>query len=239
MKMRFFGLLIVLTSAIAANAQSTRALQSFEIGMKASETGDHLAALSEFKDTLRLIEREGAADRFFAKVHYNLGVSNYKLQRLNDTVAEYSKALRFAGGSYGRASYALGLTHSELGNWRDAEKAFRQAIVQNHRDGEAWFDLAFVYLAMGENERAINAFQKAVKYRAAETAVSHNNIGVLLAAEGKTREAETEFEKAFEISKGSLSQAAANLENLGAGSPTTRRLEIAKRQQTGESPKTL
>lgn len=239
MKMRLFVLLIVLASAIAANAQSTRALQSFEIGMKASETGDHLAALSEFRDTLRLIEREGATERFFAKVHYNLGVSNYKLQRFNEAVAEYSKALWFTNGSYGRASYALGLTHSELGNWKDAEKAFRRAIVQNSRDGEAWFDLAFVYLAMGENERAINAFQKAVKYRAKETAVSHNNIGVLLAAEGKTQEAETEFEKAFEISKGSLLQAEANLENLGAGSPTTRRLEIAKRQQTGDSPKTL
>lgn len=233
--MRLLILLVFLASAIGINAQSTRALQLFEIGINASEKGDHATALQEFSNTLKTNEREGASDRFFAKVHYNLGVSNYQLLRFEQAVVEYKKAETYANGSYERASYALGLAHSELKNWKEAEKAFRRAIIQNSRNGEAWFDLAFVYVATGENDKAVRAFQKAVKFGAAEIAVSHNNLGVLMALNGDVKNAEIELRKAVEVSGGSLEAANSNLATFSKnGQVTLESLAFARRQPTME-----
>jgi tetratricopeptide (TPR) repeat protein len=239
MKMR--GLLLVLLFVIpfSVSAQSLAALQNFEQGVKASRSGSHAAALQSFTDTLALIEREGATEKFFAKVHYNLGVSNYSLRRLEPAALEYEKAERFSKGSYEKAAYALGLVESERGKWSDAKKAFRRAIVQNGRNGGAWFDLAFVYLATGENAKARKAFLKAIVHGSRERAASHNNIGVLLAIEGKYPEAIAEFEAAMAVNA-NFEPAVANLKkcrNMGTykNEPiTANELKYANRRSTAE-----
>lgn len=238
--MRLLVISFVILSAIAANAQSTRSLESFEIGLNAIERGDNAAALAEFTVTLAQIEREGASDRFFSKVHYNLGVSYYRLRQLEKAASEYEKAERFAQGSYERASYALGLARSELRDWPAAEKAFKRAVIQNNRNGETWFDLGFVYVSTGKNDKAIHAFKQAVKFGTGQTAICHNNIGVLLAMAGRTIDAEAEFRKAIEVSGGELKEAKENLVNLeDPERRQTRGLEIATRRVTRDTIKSL
>lgn len=203
---------LFLISAVVVNAQSTRALRFFEEGMRASQLGDHASALKNFNSALGSVEREGATDKFFAKLHYNIGVSNYHLRNLDEASEKFEKAIRLSHGSYEKASYALGLAQAELGNRAAAEKAFRGALAVNNRNGETWFDLAFVYLSGGDREKAFLAFEKAVRHNASEKAVSNNNLGVLLAIRGEYRSALKHFELAVAESNGRYSDSAVNLD---------------------------
>jgi tetratricopeptide (TPR) repeat protein len=207
----FFILLLFAASAVGVNAQNTRALQIFELGIKASQAADYPTALAEFEKTLRLVEREGTSDEFASKIHYNLGVSYYHLQQNERAIAAYERAIKLSRRHYEKAFYALGLAQAELKNWLAAKKAFRGAIANNSRNGEAWFDLAFVYLATGENDKAQRAFRNAIKFGSVETAVSHNNLGVLLAVKGDYPAAEAQFVKAVAKSNGAFAGAASNL----------------------------
>jgi tetratricopeptide (TPR) repeat protein len=172
-------LILSLILAAAASAQSTRALQTFESGMKASEAGDHTAALSKFMRTLHLIERENASEKFFAKVHYNLGVSNYHLRYYQAARTDFEKALGFGRGSYEKASYALGLTLFESRDLVNAERSLRKTVILNHRNGDAWLDLANVYTALGNESKARRAHAKAIKHGARERGQSF--VGMLVA----------------------------------------------------------
>ena len=87
---------IIIISSVFANAQSLRALELFNRGVEASRKGDNHAALAHFFATYAAIEREGATNRFFAKVHYDLGVTLYELRRPGEAAAHLEKALRFS-----------------------------------------------------------------------------------------------------------------------------------------------
>ena len=201
---------IIITTSVFANAQSLRALDLFNKGVQAAREGDNQAALAHFTATHAAIEREGAADRFFAKVHYDLGVTLYELRRPSEAAAHLEKALRFSNRMYPKAQYVMGLVRYELGDLDAAEAAFRRSIALSDNDAEAWYDLAFVHLAANDNENAKRAFAKAAKLGAAGAAASLNNLGVLLAREGKLADAVLKFEKAAAVDRTGI--ALANLE---------------------------
>ena len=201
---------IIITTSVFANAQSLRALELFDKGVEASRKGDNHTALAHFNATHAAIEREGATDRFFAKVHYDLGVTLYELRRSSDAASHLEKALRFSKRMHPKAHYAMGLVRFELGDLDAAEAAFRRSIAQSDNDAEAWYDLAFVHLAANDNENAKRAFAKAAKLGAAGAAASLNNLGVLLAREGKLADAVLKFEKAAAVDRTGI--ALANLE---------------------------
>src|SRR5688500_16113780 len=147
-------LLVIVLFAPFANAQSTRALQIFEEAVSASKGGDHREALNGFRSTLSIIERETASDTFFAKVHYDIGVSHYHLRDLGEAANHFAKALNYAKHKYARAQYALGLTMLEANDLENAEQHLRNAVVLDNRNGDVWYDLGRVYLAANEEAKA-------------------------------------------------------------------------------------
>ena len=209
MRSVFIFAIIIITSGFA-NAQSIRALEQFNKGVEASKKGDNETALEHFTATYAAIEREGATERFFATVHYDLGVTLYELLRLNEAAEHLEKALRFSNQMHPRAHYLMGLVQFDLGELDAAETAFRRSIALSQNDAEAWYDLAFVHLASGNNEKAKHAFAKAAKLGAAGAAASRNNLGVLLAREGKLADAAREFEMASTLDRTGI--ALANLD---------------------------
>ena len=104
----------------------------------------------------------------------------------------------------------MGLVRFEIGDLDAAGAAFRRSIAQSDNDAEAWYDLAFVHLAAGNSEHAKRAFAKAAKLGASGSAASLNNLGVLLAREGKLVDATLQFEKAAAIDRTGI--ALANLD---------------------------
>jgi Flp pilus assembly protein TadD len=129
-----------------------------------------------------------------ARVHYNIGVCLYQLDRPADAVPELKEAIRLKGDRYQQAWYALGMAEAGLKNTAAAREAFTRAIALDKKDAEAWFDLGLVLLGEKEFPAARDAFQKAVEFRSINSPDAHNNLGVIHALNGDIAAAIKEFE---------------------------------------------
>jgi tetratricopeptide (TPR) repeat protein len=205
----FFVIFIVAGSAFG---QSRQTFELFENGMAASRSGDHQQALGKFEQTLVRGRHENAGRKFLTKVHYNLGVSRFHLGQLEQAVVDFETAIFFTNNRYEKASYALGLTLSELGDYPKAERAFLDVLAVNKQNAEAWFDLAFIHLNRKEYDSAEAAFAKAIRFGTVDNAIGHNNLGVLLVIKGDLPAAERHFRKAITSSSGTFEGAVMNLE---------------------------
>ncbi|HQU92077.1 MAG TPA: tetratricopeptide repeat protein, partial [Pyrinomonadaceae bacterium] len=96
-------------------------------------------------------------------VHYNAGVSLYHLDRTFESAAHLEKALNYAKGRYAKAYYVLGLIGLESNDLETAEKSLKSAASLDNRNGEVWYDLSRVYVALNEPAKAKRAYDKAVR----------------------------------------------------------------------------
>ncbi len=211
MKRIIFSIFVILSVMVFSVSAQTTAQTAFEKGMKSASGGKYETALSEFQTSLAYAENADANDAFRAKIHFNIGVCFYKKKQNKTAVSEYEKSVKLKKG-YEKAFYALGMAQAELKNWNEAEKAFLGAIQSNQQNGEAWFDLAFVYLAQENYESAQSAFQKSIELKSIDSSISHNNLGVILALGGDVGAAVKQFEKALQKSNGKLIVAERNLQ---------------------------
>ncbi len=214
--MRIFSLITVLFFAFGISAQSPAATLSFNAGMRSAASGEFEKALKSYRTALTLVENEGSRSVLNAKLHFNIGVCLYRMERPTEAISEFEEAIRLRQGNYQKAAYALGMAESARGNWAKAEQAFRAAIKLNENDGEVWFDLGFAYLNQADFRKAEDAFRNSIIYKSKDSALSHNNIGVILAMKSDCSPAEKEFEMALALTGGELAEARENLEHCKA-----------------------
>jgi Flp pilus assembly protein TadD len=218
MKRIIFSIFVILSALTFNISAQTTAQTAFEKGMNSANVGEFENALAEFQTSLSFAENAAAKSDFRAKIHFNIGVCFYKLKQNVQAVREFEQAVKLKKGDYEKAFYALGMAQAELENWNEAEKAFLSAIRANERNGETWFDLAFVYLAQENYESAQAAFQKSIELESVDAPISYNNLGVISALNGDVNAAVRQFEKALQKSNGKLIVAEHNLQfckNLG------------------------
>ena len=217
--MRILSFVFVLFFAIGISAQSAAAVSSFNEGMKAAASGEFEKALTSYRTARVLANGEGRQSELSAKLHFNIGVCLYRTGRAAESIAEFEESIRIRKGNYQKALYALGMAEAARENWVRAGRAFEAAIKLKKDDGEAWFDLAMVYLAQSDFDKAETAFRNSIAYRSTDSALSHNNIGVILAMKSDFSLAEKEFETALSLSAGRLVLAKSNLEYCRARNP--------------------
>ena len=181
--MRTLLFILVLVFSVSAQSNFTEATNFALNGQYEKALASYRAAQSNAKDA-----------ESSARVHYNIGVCLYRLDRPADAVPELQEALRLKGDRYRQAWYALGMAQVGLKNTAAARKAFMQAVALDKKDAEAWFDLGLVLIAEKELPAALEAFQKAVEFRSLNSADAHNNIGVIRALSGDIAAAIREFE---------------------------------------------
>jgi Flp pilus assembly protein TadD len=190
--------------------QDTAVQSPFEAGTTLARAGKFEKAASEFEIALREALSAQAPDRRLAQIHFNIGVCRYRLGDLDAAVGELKIAIKLQA-NHEKAYYALGMAEAERHNLSAAESAFVAATRIDGRDAEAWFDLGNVYLEQKEWSRARTAFELAAKYKTVDLAVSHNNIGVIVALSGDLKTAVAEFALALKLSSGQLETARNNL----------------------------
>lgn len=189
--------------------QSLLAKRTFAEGTQLATSGEFGKALKAYKI---VSSAEGDAGEFGVKVRYNLGVCYYRVGQLKAARAELNSAIRLSGGQHQRAFYALGMTESALENWPAAKSAFLASLALAPKDGEAWFDLALVYLAEHDYDNAAAAFRKSIESRSVDSAAGHNNLGVIMAIKLEYDAAERAFDAALNLTSGRLIEARKNLE---------------------------
>jgi len=209
--MRTLSVIFLLVFAISVSAQPS-VTRSFDEGARLASIREFENALSSYRAALNDAERVRPNNDFLARLHYNLGVCEYQLNHLERAIDEFHLALELKGGNYSRAFYALGMAESARENWRAARLAFLESLRLDKKNGEAWYDLAFVYFQEGDLANAEAAFRNSIVHKSIDAAWSHNNIGVLLALRGDFSSAEAEFETALKLSGGRLVEARNNLE---------------------------
>jgi len=210
--MRILSFIFTLAFAIGVSAQSLSVTKPFHEGTKFANSGDFERALSRYHAAFDAARREVIDSDHLAKLHYNLGVCEFRLGHNEQAIAEFDQAIKLKKGDYAIASYALGMAESARENWGAARLAFLRAIRSNKQNGEAWFDLAFAYLGEGDLTGAEIAFQNSITYNSVDLALSHNNVGAILAVRGDLAAAEKEFEAAVRASGGKLTEAKRNLD---------------------------
>ena len=210
--MRTLSFIFVLIFAVGVSAQSTAVVKPFREGTKFANSDEFEKALSFYQSALEAAKSERIGNDFLGRLHYNLGVCSYRLHRLEKSVEYLGMAISMRKGDYSAAYYALGMAETARENWPQARLAFLGALKGNRTNGEAWFDLASVYILEKNFAGAELAFRNSVAYKSIDSPLSHNNIGVILAMKKDFAAAETEFETALEQSGGRLIEARKNLE---------------------------
>lgn len=203
-------ILVIFTYSVAAQSVST--LKAFNEGTLNARSGEFEKALENYRQANLSAVSENSNDNFLAQIHFNTGVCLFRLQHTEKAVEEFDQAIKLSRGSHQKSFYALGMAHSELKNWREAERAFLKATQLKKTDGEAWFDLALVYLGMRNLQSAEEAFQNSIEYGSINRADAHNNLGVIYAVGNDLEAAMKEFEIALLDSKGASLEAQNNLQ---------------------------
>lgn len=212
MKKFFAGFLFIFSLFFSnASAQTPEEKAMFDAGVQFARDGRFESARNEFESLSQRASAASFNSAFLAKLRYNLGTCNFRLGDAQRAVAEFERAVKLADGNYEMALYALGMAQTELKNWSEAATAFHRALRINDRNGEAWFDLAFVYLAQNDYDSAAVAFEKSIKNKSSAAAFAHNNLGVIFALRGDLATAEKQFRIAIKKADGRLPLAEENL----------------------------
>ncbi|NOT46838.1 MAG: tetratricopeptide repeat protein [Acidobacteria bacterium] len=197
-----FSVITILLFSYLVPAQSQLAKRAFDEATQSAATGNFDQALRQYRSAV--VAADESSPDFDIKLRYNLGVCYYRTGKLKEAAKEFTTAIEFARGRHRRAYYALGMTEAALENWQSAKKAFLSAVALEPKDGEAWFDLAFVYLAEHDYDSAAAAFRRSIENRTVDSALAHNNLGVIMAMKFDLAAAEESFNTAIALSNGRL-----------------------------------
>lgn len=204
-------LLFIFVLSVSAFAQTPFVKQTYEAAGAAAREKRYEQAVERYRATILRAESELLSEQLLAQIHFNLGVCFYHLKRTDESVAEFAEAIRLSKREYRKAFYALGMAQKDLKNWHEAAAALRDALAIDKTDGEAWFDLALIYLEQEKFDLAEKAFANAVKYKSVNAADAHNNLGVIAALRNDWVSAEKKFETALLDSNGRSIEAGKNL----------------------------
>ena len=143
-----------------------------------------------------------------------------------------ARALPFAGVSdtieFGRNYLSYGSVFFQRGYMDQAEASFRIALRDDPSSAEALYGIGSVYLNQQKTTEARDSFERALKLRASypdTLANSWNNLGLLVAREGRTEEAIGYFQEALKLSPDHLIA----LDNLGSAYRQQKRWDDARK----------
>jgi len=203
-----FQLMLAGSLAVVALAASggDEVSEALDRGTEAFHRGSYERAMFEYRFALTW------PGQHQARAHFNIGVCQHRLGRLREAATEYRAAVKGSGGKYPAASYALGIALQELREFHDARAAFTQAVeASGGKHAEALFELGLHAHAEHDTRAAVDFYNRAIKQSKDSIPASHNNLGVILASYGQMDDAQREFERALELSRGKFEEARDNL----------------------------
>lgn len=221
--MRYLLFVFLFILSLNAAAQSPMVSRLFADGTRSANQERFAEALASYKTALSLAETEYLDAGYRAQLRFNIGVCYFRLERFDPAVGEFKAAILLKK-DYARAHYALGMAEARRRDWKKSSDALGRVVSLEPKNGEAWFDLAFSSVALGDLENAARAFAKSIELGSVDAALSHNNIGVILAVKGDLATAEISFENAIAMSDGKLFEAKRNLELVRARRTGSREL---------------
>jgi protein O-mannosyl-transferase len=147
----------------------------------------------------------------YAEAHYNLGTALERLERRDEAIAAYERALALAPGerrilqrlaavTHDRASAQLeqGLRFENAGQLEAAIRAYQEAARIDPARAVIHRSIGRVHQRLGQGGSAIAAYQRALQADP-DSFETHNDLGVLYAQSGQIAEAVRHFRAAVSI----------------------------------------
>lgn len=123
----------------------------------------------------------------------------YRAQNLyTQAIEELEKALEVSENDPIPA-YNLGCLYRELEDWPLALKYYQEAVEKNPHFAPALYRLGAAYSDLGEPEKARNYFEEFLRVNPSRPALGHNNLAVLLWAQGEWEQAQEELKEAIRL----------------------------------------
>ncbi|MGH6689559.1 MAG: tetratricopeptide repeat protein [Vicinamibacterales bacterium] len=139
-------------------------------------------------------------DLMRAITEHNLGAALQSEGRVDEAIDHYRRAVALRA-DYAPAYSNMGAALRAKGQLPDAVDAYEQALALRPDYREARYNLANALLEQGELDAAVEQFRGVL--RATPSADAHNNLGIALAAKGRSEEALAEFREAVRLDPGS------------------------------------
>ncbi len=92
--------------------------------------------------------------------------------------------------------YNLGIVFMKTERYSEAAAAFESALKIKSRDSDILTEAGSAYQALGENDKALSYYERALE-TAEDKSVVYNNIGTIYFSEENYKEAELYFKKAL------------------------------------------
>ena len=180
------------------NAAAWRARSNFA---EPPTTRNALAAWTQFAGGLGLKPD-------FVEARYNHGLALAALDRAEEAIAEFERALAIAP-EHGRAHAGLGRAFAALSTLRGSRRAAWSARSLSARPPRNCTTISAPIFPPWHETRRRRAFRRACE-RAPDFAIAHNNLGNALVALGKHQEAVASYRAAFAINP-TFAEAYANM----------------------------
>jgi len=133
----------------------------------------------------------------YAEVHYNLGVTARKLDKIEESIRSYKNAISIKN-QYPNAHYNLGNAFASLKQYNDAIKHFELAIEFNPNFAEAYNNLGRLFKQLGKNQEAGKSFDEALVIKPDYAEASYFR-GVIFQNDGDLEKAIKYYQKSLEI----------------------------------------
>ena len=132
-----------------------------------------------------------------AEVHNNHGVVLQQMQRYDDALASYERALKLKP-DYANAHYNRGSTLKQMKRYAEALASYDRAIAFKPDHAEAHNDRAIILQELRQYNDALASYDKVIAVKP-DHAIALNNRGTALMNRGDLPEAEKMFLNAFEL----------------------------------------
>lgn len=155
--------------------------------------------LEKYNDALTYLEQytpDNAEDN--AKKYEEIAYSYYSLEKNDDAIANYKKALEYSP-DHGTSLRGLGNVYYDTEDYDEAQKYFEQAIQGDEENSKnCYYKLGWIYNDKEQYDDAIDVLKKAVEYDA-EDAGNREELGFAYYMTEKNQEALVQLKKAVEL----------------------------------------
>ena len=161
-------------------------------------------------DSVKLFSRSVKLYPDFYLAHIDLGAAYKEEGRNEEALAELKKAVELypLPNTFG----VIGEIEAELGNFQAAIKSFKEGIEKHPEESELHYGLGQVYALMGESDKALEAYNKALELSESERTSFHSfsrrissrrdmilmRIGILYGERGDHNKAMEYYRKAID-----------------------------------------
>lgn len=193
--------LYYLAEAFFAQADLDRARQT--IAMAASlapndahicqKYGEYLAVNIEGrKEGLSWLEKARRLDPKLPRIDFDIARTQFELTDYQSAIANFDAALR-QDSANGEASFYLGESWANLGEWEKARSFYSYAVSRRYEKGPAFYGLGRAQVELREFEAAVGTLQHAVDLQPS-LIKAHFQLAKAYRQLGRTREAQHETE---------------------------------------------